>query len=97
MRKKKLRVMWDYGAENPVWNRHGGIGLESLGLSTELCAALRRWSAALTEEMWEVIQTDDEELTAEARRLDDEGRRLAERVQAELGNRYAIRYVGVDD
>ncbi len=95
--RKKLRVMWDYDAENPVWDRRGGIGLEDLGLSEELCVALRRWSAALTEEMWEVIHSEDEELTPEVFRLDEEGRHLAERVQAELGDRYAITYVGVDD
>lgn len=75
---RKLRVMWDYDAENPIWDRRGGIGLEGLGLSEELCVALRQWSAALTKELWEIIQTDDEALTPEAQRLDAEGRRLAE-------------------
>lgn len=88
--------MWDYDAENPIWDRRGGVGLEGLGLSEELCAALRRWSAALTKEMWEVITSEDETLTPEVFRLDEEGRHLAERVRVELGDRYAIRYVAVN-
>lgn len=87
---KNLRVMWDFDADDPIWDTRVGVGLEGLGLSDELCAALRRWSAALAQELWQVINSEDEVRTPEVSRLDDVGRALGTRVQDELRDGYVI-------
>lgn len=85
--------MWDYCAEDPVWDARGGLSLESLGLSAGLRSELREWSAALTRVM--VAERNGQGLSGgpSLADLNELGQQLAERVQAELGNRFVVAYV----
>ena len=87
----RLRVFPDYGAD-PVWDDMGMAHLGELPLSDRLRAELRQW-AAEWEELMGVRESryaivDEPGHTA----WETQGRRLAERLQAELGNTYEVEY-----
>lgn len=79
---RRIRLMPEYSAP-PLWTESGPIDPDVLGLSEELCAAIRAWAHE-----WEHgggQQSTEEEFVAR-------GRDLAERIQHELGTDVAIDY-----
>ena len=89
-----LRIMWDEGA-GPLWASDGllpddpGWLRRALGLSDSLVAALLTWLSEMTalHSGLAVAEWQDR-----ARQLDEQGRELAERLQAEVGTRFRVRY-----
>ena len=89
-----LRIMWDEGA-GPLWASDGLLPdnpewlQRALDLSDALVADLLRWLRDMTALHFGRSVADWRE---GRRQLDERGRQLAERLQAEVGNRYKVRY-----
>ena len=80
--KRVLRVFPDYSAD-PVWDTQDAmVDLDTLGLSSRLVKALRAWAREWERLLGPAFEVRDEE--AHERWLSD-GRRLAERLQEEVG------------
>jgi hypothetical protein len=84
--------MWDYGVRIPLWADGGLLPEEpewlhyALGLSEALIAAMAEWGDAM--DRLDGTASSAAEYTA----LDLVGRALAERLQAEVGDRYTVVY-----
>ncbi|MGC6653822.1 hypothetical protein [Pantoea sp. EEL5] len=93
---KLIKLMADYYSF-PLWNNSpgevGNIDPEDLPLSYELKEELNKWS-----EKYDSILNDEDPLSSgfttkeEERMFIDNGYKLAERLQTELGSAYEINY-----
>jgi len=89
-----LRIMWDEGA-GPLWASDGLLSDDpewlrrALDLSDSLIADLLRWLSDMTDHHFGGSVADWHE---GRRQLDERGRQLAGRLQAEVGGRYKVRY-----
>lgn len=89
-----LRIMCDEGA-GPLWASEGLLPDDpewlrlALGLSDSLVAALLTWLSEMT-----ALHPGSPvgEWQERARQLDERGRELAQRLQAEVGTRFIVRY-----
>lgn len=89
-----LRIMCDEGA-GPLWASEGLLPHDpewlrlALGLSDSLVAALLTWLSEMT-----ALHPGSPvgEWQERARQLDERGRELAQRLQAEVGTRFIVRY-----
>ena len=93
-RMRRLVLMWDYAAD-PLWDNETGssLHLESLGLRTETCEALRAWVAHVDELNFASMDNDDEPIAdRELEDVDAEGRRLWAIVRQELSGSYVVGY-----
>jgi hypothetical protein len=89
-----LRIMWDEGA-GPLWGDGGLLGMDAewmrraLGLSDALIDELLIWMRDMSALHYESATGDWQE---QKRRLDSQGEAMAERLRAEVGVRYRVRY-----
>lgn len=89
-----LRIMWDEGA-GPLWASDGLLPDDfewlrrALDLSDSLVADLLRWLSDMTALRFGRSVAGWHEQRPQ---LDERGRQLAERLQAEVGSRYKVRY-----
>lgn len=87
----RLQVFPDYGAD-PVWNETRMVALESLVVSDALVTALRGWAREWEALMGvEVARYEIVDVVAHEA-WQGKGRRLAERLQRELGSAYSIEH-----
>ncbi|KAA1427995.1 hypothetical protein F0U47_11400 [Nocardioides antri] len=90
---RKLEIMWDEGA-GPLWGIEGLLPDEpawlqqALGLSEALIADLLSWR----NDMDAFNHSPHEDWLADQKELDLRAGELAERLQAEVGTRYEVRY-----
>jgi hypothetical protein len=89
----RLLVDSDYSVKLPIWFLDGPYEIEpgDLSISGELTTALREWSESYASP---VLERDSESWPGDEWWVGwiDEGRRLAQRLQAELGQDYQIVY-----
>jgi hypothetical protein len=89
-----LRIMWDEGA-GPLWGDFGLLGMDAewmrraLGLSDPLIDDLLTWMRDMSALHDGSAIGDWQE---QKRRLDSRGEAMAERLRAEVGVRYRVRY-----
>ena len=89
-----LRLMWDYGVRVPLWDDEGLLPDEpdwlwtALGLSDSLIGDLTRWGL----DMEDLDAVPSGKTTEAYEALNARARKLAERLQQELGSRYTVRY-----
>jgi hypothetical protein len=89
-----LRIMWDEGA-GPLWGDFGLLGMDTewmrraLGLSDALVDDLLTWMRDMSALHYGSANDDWQE---QKRRLDSRGDAMAERLRAEVGVRYRVRF-----
>lgn len=90
-----LRIMWDEDA-GPLWGDEGLLGEDSnwmkraLGLSDTLIVDLLTWKRDMTTLHFGRQPVSD--WPDQKWRLDDRGDALAQRLEAEVGTRFRVRY-----
>lgn len=91
----ELRLMWDFGVTVPLWDAEGLLPDDrdwltaALGLDAVLVDELRAWGEAMAH-----LDADPRLGTPKAfRDLDRQAKRLAARLQDELGDRLTVTYV----
>ena len=86
-----LRVFPDYSAD-PVWDDTGMADLDRLQVSDLLRSELRQWAREWEELMG--VRTSRYAIVDSSGHSswDEEGLRLAQRLQAELGDAYEVEY-----
>ena len=89
-----LRITWDEGA-GPLWGDGGLLGMDAewmrraLGLSDALVEDLLTWMRDMSALNYGPATGDWQE---KQHRLDSRGEAMAERLRAEVGVRYRVRY-----
>ena len=87
----RVRVFPDYAAD-PVWADTGMMDLDNLPVSVPLVTALRAWARdwetlmGVETSRYEIVDAVAEETWQR------DGRRLARRLQTELGSTYRVEY-----
>jgi hypothetical protein len=76
--RDRLRLLPDYGAESPVWSRHGMVPLSRIAISEALRADLIAWNEEALDPSHALARRSDEEWEAD-------GRTLAARLSDETG------------
>lgn len=91
-KRPTLRVFPDYSAD-PVWDDTGMAELSRLPLSDRLRGELRQWAREWEELMG--VRDSRYAIVDEPghQAWEERGRRLAERLQSELGNSYEVEYM----
>lgn len=90
MASKVLRMIADYGVD-PLFDANAAdyVEPEDLGLSAGLAADLADWQAVYDA----LLDLDDvENIGDPPADFNDRGRALADRIQAEVGDRYQVEY-----